>query len=59
LVAGVGIAASLVALTAALRYYLRVRHERVGLSWVWMLGGMVCFIVSVAGTILRRWEWTF
>ena len=46
LVAAVGVAASLVALTTALRYYLRVRHERVGLSWVWILGGMVCITLS-------------
>ena len=32
LVAAVGIVASLTALTTALRYYLRVRHERVGMS---------------------------
>jgi len=46
LVAAVGVAASLVALMTALRYYLRVRHERVGLSWVWILGGMVCITLS-------------
>ena len=46
LVATVGVAASLVALITALRYYLHVRHERGGLSWVWMLGGMVCITLS-------------
>ena len=46
LVAAIGIVASLAALTTALRYYIRVRHERVGMSWVWMLGGMVCITLS-------------
>ncbi len=54
LVAIVGVAASLVALTTALRYYLHVRHEQSGLSWVWMLGGMVCITLAeiVDATVL-------